>query len=242
MKRRSLRLLFVQGGTGSGNFGHEGRPGEVGGSGPGNGVGYPTDMKGYERYSNQDWVNSNKKIMTPWDRGELQNNAPPWADRTRNKYVVDDDRTVANNKDLRSGIELTPDQIKWVKNMDKWTQSAWASESLVVHRSAVLSEDFISRLQVNASFQDEGFMSTAPDIETSESYLKTRVWVQHIKGTPVMFHLTLPKGQRMGWADNSEFVLPRGNTITITSIGHDETFTLDDDQTPILSIYAEVSQ
>jgi len=31
-KRFSLRRLFHQGGTGSGNFGHEGRPGLVGGS------------------------------------------------------------------------------------------------------------------------------------------------------------------------------------------------------------------
>ena len=47
------------GGPGSGNFGHKGRPGSVGGSGKGGGKHYRSDNPGSTRYrgTRRDWVN-----------------------------------------------------------------------------------------------------------------------------------------------------------------------------------------
>ena len=56
--RQANRLLNLDGGPGSGNFGHKGRPGKVGGSGPGGGKQYRGGRADIGYYgSRRDWLN-----------------------------------------------------------------------------------------------------------------------------------------------------------------------------------------
>ncbi len=65
-----FRLIYVslKGGQGSGNFGHAGRPGEVGGSGAG-GKGRYNNGKPYYRWTNQD-----TSPMSDWGHAMFMNN------------------------------------------------------------------------------------------------------------------------------------------------------------------------
>ena len=69
LRDEPVRLVLVLGGAGSGNFDHEGRPGEVGGSGPGKGQGPQLDPKSKETWyrHNEGWNESEGEQPYGWD-------------------------------------------------------------------------------------------------------------------------------------------------------------------------------
>ena len=118
------RVLNIDGGPGSGNFGHKGRPGKVGGSGPGGGKQYRGGRSDIGYYgSRKDWLNglqgerqheaarfisaakklhgarmeTKKKIESLWERGLL----------TREE--VDRDLKEAHLDTIRE--DMTPEQF-----------------------------------------------------------------------------------------------------------------------------------
>lgn len=138
---KTLNELELNGGQGSGNFGHEGRPGEVGGSGNGKGI------------SVRKQFNKLKEI-TNWTDNELQYVIP---------YFGSFENTAKVQEYLRGGDEtfLTPtvsvrDCVDYMKRkMDQTT----FPEDTTLYRGMMIRNDRMERVEKNG-FSYPGFQST----------------------------------------------------------------------------------
>ncbi|MCJ7759579.1 hypothetical protein MUP59_00350, partial [Candidatus Bathyarchaeota archaeon] len=127
----------------------------------------------------------------------------------RNSWVIDDKHTLRENSKLRKGGEPT----EWALKIDKLCNSKFKEDS-EVYRGAALTKKVIDNIINTNQLTDLGFMSVSGDKSLSEFYLGERM--RDKPGTvPVMFHLRVPKGSRVGVMDMGEFTFPRGTRIKI---------------------------
>ena len=138
---KTLNELELNGGQGSGNFGHEGRPGEVGGSGKGKGI---SVRKQFNRL----------KEITNWTDNELQYVIP---------YFGSFENTAKVQEYLRGGDEtfLTPtvsvrDCVDYMKR--KMEQTTFP-EDTTLYRGMMIRNDRMERVEKNG-FSYPGFQST----------------------------------------------------------------------------------
>ncbi len=138
---KTLNELELNGGQGSGNFGHEGRPGEVGGSGKGKGI---SVRKQFNRL----------KEITNWTDNELQYVIP---------YFGSFENTAKVQEYLRGGDEtfLTPtvsvrDCVDYMKR--KMEQTTFP-EDTILYRGMMIRNDRMERVEKNG-FSYPGFQST----------------------------------------------------------------------------------
>lgn len=142
--------------------------------------------------------------------------------RTRDMWVVDDDRTLANNQLLRQAEDV---DTEWLQSVDRYVGSSEVTAEGSLYRGAMLSPESVASLQPGATYTERAFMAVTPDEGLALTYADLRKLDQAMEGTfaqTVLFELRVPAGQRLGVMDVSEFVLPRETTIRILGIEREE--------------------
>lgn len=212
-------IIVIKGSSSSGNFGHAGRPGKIGGSAP-----EGTELRdlNYSEQFEQARKAGDKRVYggfeTAWlkDNFDIPYDLNNWGQynnkytNIRNSYVINDDKTLKLNRSLRKGNPPTA----WAENIDTLCESTFKYNSQV-YRGAALSPKIIDQMFATKKFTDLGFMSTSGERDMSQSYLDSRFNAAHESVTAVMFNLTVPKGSHVGIMDTGELVLPRGTSILI---------------------------
>ena len=187
----------VNGGKGSGNFGHQGRPGEVGGSGDGK-LSFAKLRK-----------------LTNWTDNE-------WA--YASGYFANFDRTTAVNNYLKTGedklIEGSDGEIMasdCARELQKKIENTEFPKDGVVYRGIAVKKDKFFELVENG-FQVTGFQSTSVDRKKAEDILNLYQdrWLKRRGiGEDAYLHLVLKinvkKGQKFAaslYESEKEIVLP----------------------------------
>lgn len=131
----------LNGGKGSGNFGHEGRPGEVGGSGNGKGISIKKQF-------------NKLREITNWTDNELQYVIP---------YFGSFENTAKVQEYLRGGDEsfLTPtvSVVDCVNYMKRKMEQTTFPEDTTLYRGMMIRNDRMERVEKNG-FSSSGFQST----------------------------------------------------------------------------------
>ena len=182
---------LVKGGEGSGNFSHEGRPGEVGGSGPGGGVSArPMDKS--------EWMSRSEEFAKHVDpRGERA-----FYDFTTPKYKL-------INGYLR-GLKPASEVDEYLRTdtvaaLDKSIASYTTDRDLLVSR--FVSKEALRIVQEGKPFVDRGFTSTTFKQEWEYSHpTHVRIEIVIPKGT----HCA-PLGVESSYPAEGEVLLPRGS-------------------------------
>jgi len=210
--RASERVEVVEkGGPGSGNFGHEGRPGEVGGSGPGGGPARQEDKPlarfSYGKYNvmGKKFFSKHEKELRQWGKtvsaesiealSDYQNTGADWV-----------------NSNLRKGKD--PDSIG-VKNLDA-AMTFKLPEDVIVYRG--VSSSVAEKLGKEGSVKkDLGYMSTTYDSRVLTP--SSRRWPYEEILTicvPKGTYVCIPKFSNVGgWRREREVILPRGSKFVV---------------------------
>ena len=142
--------------------------------------------------------------------GELPNGKEFNFQTARDKYVVDDDKTLAMNRALRGG--RAPSQTAL---MTDWAISQVTVQATTqLTRDALLTSEQHEQLQVGTRYTDKGFQST--ELGTGGSgYGSLRL--KDYPGTSLVINdITVPPGVNVGPFYFGEVVLPRNTTLEIT--------------------------
>ena len=177
---------FQKGGTGSGNFGHEGRPGEVGGSGEGGGEGSP------------DW-------------STLMNTSAPILDKTLKKYKMDSSEAfeTANYSLYRADGKLGYITDKNTRGMVRDLDTAFSSAP-TIGQDVVLYRGITEKISVKETYVDRGFAMTTVDPKEAMDYALLGD-KEH-----TVFEISVPKNAKVIVNSKNEVVLPRDSKYTIT--------------------------
>ena len=191
--------MILEGGSGSGNFGHSGRPGEVGGS---LSFAYNNDVDTSTNFwaslpQNDYSKNANSAYKTYVRSGYVQINA--YLRGKTEYYDFMQGKRVPFTEDLKMAItQLLPffDERFDVK----------IPEDITVYRS---TNQFPDSLQKGVEFTDKAYTSTTllPSVAFSNF------------GGGVLYRIHLKKGQKvaLGHIGERELILPRGSKFKVTN-------------------------
>jgi hypothetical protein len=199
-----LDLEIVKVGTeSSGNYGHAGRPGEVGGSGSGGG---------------------NAKEMPASDRSIMALYLVSQISQEQKDFLFNYTADPGLNVGLRTGGDLSPYEKKAVEGMDKAFEKIGPLRGDIKVYRAVESLDFVP--DVGKSFIDKGFVSTTADLD---GYSRVTADMSDWSGIDNPGKLTIvvsagshviPFAEGLGNKEfyyQKEILLPRGGTFEVVS-------------------------
>lgn len=136
--------------------------------------------------------------------------------RIRDKYVVNDDRTVARNRGLRSARPSAADK-RWAAEVERLIRTQQVAQDAVVYRGAALTPEQIQNLIPGLRMVDKGIVSVADEINQAKFYVEERQRVNF--GTRrVMFEIRVPRGATAVDVNVGEFVFQRNTTMLIRKV------------------------
>jgi len=199
-------VIRLKGGSGSGNFGHAGRPGEVGGSATDYGLvwaGKPSRDLEQENARAMAGV-----VVTPKEKRALKNY----------KYGEIDNGYLMINRGLREGTVPSDDVAKSIAGIDSAMNNNILNQDYVVYRG--VDSSFSSHIKEGFQFTDRGYPSTSLSVNRPLNLANTFGWGPKIQGA--IFRLTIPAGSHGVFMDGIvkgmfeyELLLPRGGRFTI---------------------------
>jgi len=212
---RRLGIELDKGGEGSGNFGHGGRPGEVGGSGEGG--------EGNGGEGNDEEENGGGATVSDSDAGK---NADRVASRLSEGEVADIWNYTADpsvNSTLRLGQTPKYAEAREMEALDKAFRGGPVTDNPTDFHRAV-DEDFFP--EVGATFVDKAFVSTSRNQEGFAT-VKNQMSGGGISENPIHVIIRAPKGQsylpmarRLGnpeYHGQKEAILPRNTKFKVVS-------------------------
>ena len=151
---------------------------------------------------------------------DVGNLDPAERQRIRDRYVIKDKSTLANNASLRSEAP-TPAAESWARSVSKLIRSSRLRRDTVLSRGAALTPDQIMQLRPGAVIRDGGFVSTAAgQVQEADFYARDRV--QNHPGTiKTMFEIRAPKGSPAVDVGYGEIVLDRDGRFRVVSSRRD---------------------
>lgn len=190
-------MKLLQGGEGSGNFGHSGRPGEVGGS-----------SEGYSEMSRGEFVTLSDKYSI----AEKYKNSMEGFDKDMAIGVYLGTAYRQINSSLRDGYyPKNTNFLKAAQALDELTQFGQAERNIVLFRGV----NSYWNLNVGDEFIDKAFVSTTISRQGAATFKDT---IQQI------FVIKVPKGSRMGYpgvTSENEIILPRNSKFRVSRISED---------------------
>lgn len=193
----------TNGGKGSGNFGHEGRPGKIGGSGKGTGK-----ESEYDEYITRGARFSKLNQQTNWNSYELHSILPYFGDfantsRVQNYLMGGDD----------SSLSMTVMASDCVIEMKRKMEKTTFQEDETLYRGMLIRNDRLQR-SIDNGFTFSGFQST-----TMEGNHATEIIKEQLKSekydpkfyTPVLLKINAKKGGHFAASPydvEKEIVLP----------------------------------
>lgn len=193
-------ILIHEGGEGSGNFGHAGRPGEVGGSSegfkdleifPGNGY-YPLPVFSSKATGIDMYIGNGYQEINAYLRGFLKHpetNEPLDGEST---FYSDNPTTISSA----------------IKEIDEKISSHTAPENMYVYRGLKKPPGF--RNEIGYEFIDKGYVSTSLSSHQAGTFKSDIHFLYRIK---------VPKGSHglYIFGNEREFILPRNTRFKIVS-------------------------
>lgn len=212
---------LVHGGQGSGNFGHAGRPGEVGGSGPGGGV--PSAKTSFNRRNFQEMQDNYDRIRSvekaPETRPALINSAisrysaqysEPINKYLRSKYY---DEFHADPDKPQSHIEIETDIASLDSAMERY--SVPIPQGTEIWRGVGLKSGYdTANLEIGDICEDKAFQSFSIDPAVARSF--SRPWVDTKRNpdqpqkTVIRAVMTGDEKALIGNHGEHEVIFPRG--------------------------------
>lgn len=210
---RGLFEDMLRGGEGSGNFGHAGREGEVGGSSNEGGTSIPADKDASEIHAS--FI---KEVKYKLSRSSPQ-------DKQAVKKMEFDETCRTANAKLRD--EVIPESWGIVgtgdEQLDTYEQGFNGIASQTPHsfdsfRGVSLSDTELEALSPGTSFLDKGYSSTTSSDTVAGLFANMRASDEN-KNLAIL-KIRVPKGSKVAPLPNSvkEIVLDKGTTFTVTSV------------------------
>jgi len=190
------------GGKGSGNIGHAGRPGLVGGSSSGIGGGFSLATKNAKEF--------NSAIDNAYKGQKVKDWQADYIESLPLKGYFGTSQAFAINRSLRDGVSMdarAKDAMKAVENGFK-NNAITLGEGTVLHRA--VSGKFAEQLQnmkAGDSFVDKGYMSTAGTKAATKRFGNVRMEITPTKGLKALI-----------FRDETEVLLQPGRKTTIGKI------------------------
>lgn len=138
------------------------------------------------------------------------------ANKVRDRWVGDDDGTLALNAALRAGT-TTSTQDRRARELDRLIAAGELRERGSLYRGAWLDPEVVGRFEPGTRLESPGFMSTSPEERVSRSYLSSRA-SENLGRVGVLFVVETPTSTPVGVMDANEFVLARGQALVIDGI------------------------
>lgn len=218
-KQQLTRVFRTLGGAGSGNFGHAGRPGEVGGSGEGN------DGKSF---LNMAYGRATaKRFVKLFEAAGVEPGQMQQAAMVLHGYFGDYSDRV--NYDLRYKGEMGPDQE--LMNRIVTNAGPYQNKSDVVFRGLYFANEekgknFLDSLQKGAVITDRGFQSATSDKNVAHDFALQQEGVPRTgarTGIGVVVNIRGTKGVGMDVPDflnedEPEILLPAGTSYRVENV------------------------
>jgi hypothetical protein len=203
------KIVYLYGGEGSGNFGHGGRPGEIGGSGEGGGGkdGDGSNESEPSSISENDHLQLAKTAAAKMTDKELKTIEY----YTREGYIKINQTLRGKIDDVESKV-IAEDKIKV---LDKAFEKAPVLDKEITVYRSFYNEERIVNLQ-GGTIKDNGFCSTSTDKEESMAFGRVTCAITVPKGTPV-----LCMGDGLGSKASHgerEILLPRGLQFHVSKV------------------------
>lgn len=214
---KTLNELELNGGDGSGNHGHAGRPGEVGGSAPKGSGGQSVEEKFDTLAEATNWSDEEKAYA------ELYFDAIEEEFNTIQDYAKGgEDDWVDKAKGIKAS-DVT-------KVLDKKIAESSLPEDTLLYRGLLIEPDKLKELEKNG-FQAQGFQSTSLEKKVSYGYLDAYGdYEEYDNYSSVILKINAKKGSKFASAtSNGEFeiLLPRNATFkNVKLVGTDMTDTI----------------
>lgn len=215
------REALVHGGEGSGNFGHEGRPGEVGGSGPGGGI---------PKMTQEHWLGDNTKELHEYKSKLNETGVKDYRDdyyKYGSKTAADIQNIEDNyfgtrrsfevNDELRFG-DLRPSTKEIVDSLDRigTTHGRELPSGIELYRGVgVHSGEYLAGLKPGDVCEDKAFQSFTYD--SSHAYQFSKTWGPSDNDRTFIRAITVGGEKALHNPDESEILFPRGTSWKVIS-------------------------
>jgi len=206
-----------KGGPGSGHWQHEGRPGLVGGSAPGGGIGQIEPIGSWTSVDVAHMVGDKVgySMTGPWQKSLTGDERSAIYHYTDTSWMAMNCIMRANcdEDNLYEGASYQAEAYKRMSHLDRALAKGKLEKSITVHRGLCGSDECVKRLgqlEVGDEFQDHGYSSTSLR-QSGEATKLINVNITIPKGSPGAYvgRLSSHKGE-------NEFLLPRGAKFRIT--------------------------
>ena len=203
--------IIYKGGSGSGNFNHVGRPGEVGGSGDG-GSGGKAQERGYADIQKDVKKELNSKHEDSLDVYSTEDY------KIINEYVRTGKCPKTSEDEYGDKVPVKQSEIDYhIKNLDQAIKMNSLTEDTFLYRGIV--SDRFNTTSEGKTFLDRGFMSTTNTIQSAKQFLD---FSQETGKGSTILSIRAPKGTNFALVDaenqENEVLLGRGNEIKV--VGH----------------------
>ena len=217
---KTLNELELNGGKGSGNFGHEGRPGEVGGSGKG--LENILDESGKGKKMSDEELD---KVWNSFDDNVLMTESDQKMLKTFyfGSWFFQNVQNVARGKNL--DIVDKSDQVKSqevIETLDDYLDSSSLSDDVTLYRGVRVTDDNVDLFKKGAEISDAGFASASIDPNQATKRRNTLIGK---KRNLILLKINAKKGSRgvkspvKGEGSEHEVVLPRNAKFKVKKVG-----------------------
>lgn len=160
-----------------------------------------------------DWFAKRFNSDVPFNHAQGGAGWGPKYNKIRDKYVVNDDATLAMNRALRSGRKPSPKALE----MEEFIEDSTVASDFTVYRGAVLQDDIIAQLKPGAPWKDAAFQSTDVGYDTASFYANARARDGAV-GNIVMFHYQLETGMKARYVGVGEVVVQRNTAFVVEKV------------------------
>lgn len=188
-------MKLLQGGQGSGNFGHSGRPGEIGGS-----------SSSYSEITQEEFYVGWDVFWKPLkSEQEKRFSVYHWQTNSR-----DIQHYLRRKEILRSGF--TKEDLKLdIRNLDELTQSYYLPKNSIVYRGMPHPPD----LKMGDTFVDKGYVATSWNIAEAKKFRNQQ--------DSKLIRIFLPEGTPVGYGSETEgeLLLGRNKKFRVTDVSNE---------------------
>lgn len=209
----------LNGGSGSGNFGHSGRPGQVGGSGKDGGI---LDEKGHGVVKNEEAL---RREWNSFDDGVLMSEDTKKMLKTYyfGSWYFNNIQKVAREKYLDTMDQSEKAKANEVKDvLDDLIESSELDKDLTLYRGITMRDENVDQIKNGSVITDKGFASTS--LNPAETTRMRGMPTTGGKRNIIVLKINVKAGSKglksPVSADNSEYevVLPRNAKFKVKSI------------------------
>jgi SPP1 gp7 family putative phage head morphogenesis protein len=165
------------------------------------------------------FLNESFTTVTEYGVGDEFRRFTDEGNNTRDKYVVEDEKTLSMNRGLRGGRAATAR----AKAVDDMIAEHSVAQPTRVYRGALLDDSAVATFTPGSTFNDKGFQSADLERSGAEFYANARA-EQGIQGKPVLFEVTITPETKAAYVGVGEVVIGRGASMEVLATREEDGF------------------